>query len=354
MTDTLPRAHGAPVLQARIRTTPEDFLVEEDLGFAASGAGEHLFLQIEKRGANTAWVAQQLARWAGVAPFAVSYAGLKDRHAVTRQAFTVHLPKRQAPPLESLQVEGVSVLSADWHARKLPKGALRGNRFVLVLREVTGDTAAIDQRLQQIAALGVPNAFGEQRFGRGGGNLDAARAMFAGKRVQRDTRSILLSAARSAIFNAVLAERIADGSWAIGLDGEVWMLDGSHSVFGPEPASDALAARATALDIHPTGPLWGEGDPRSTGAAAALEQAVAARYADLVAGLADARMRHERRSLRLPVRELAWQHAGSTLELRFRLPAGAYATTVLHALGDVTDAATVRGQADDGPAFDAD
>lgn len=335
---SFPRAFGAPVLRAAIRTAPEDFFVEEDLGFAASGAGEHLFLVVEKRGANTHWVAQQLARWAGVAPMGVSYAGLKDRHAVTRQAFTVHLPKRQAPPLDGLQHPDFTVLSHDWHARKLPRGALRGNRFELRLRGVEGDAAAIDARLAQIRDRGVPNAFGDQRFGRGGGNLDQARAMFAGRRVPRETRSILLSAARSAIFNAVLAERVLDGSWEQGRDGEVWMLDGTHSVFGPEPLTDTLQARAAALDIHPTGPLWGEGEPRADADVRRLETDVAARHADLVAGLVDARLKHERRSLRLPVRDLAWRHDGPDLVLGFRLPAGAYATTVLHALGDIVDA----------------
>ena len=346
MSDTsFPRAFGASVLQATIRSQPEDFFVEEDLGFVASGAGEHLFLTIEKRGANTQWVAQQLARWAGVAPMAVSYAGLKDRHAVTRQTFTVHLPKRQSPPIDTLSHPDIRVLASDWHARKLPKGALRGNRFVLRLRDVVGERDAIEARLQQILARGVPNAFGDQRFGRGGGNVEQARAMFAGRRVPRETRSILLSAARSAIFNAVLAERIDDGSWERGLDGEVWMLDGTHSVFGPEPDSAELQARAASLDIHPTGPMWGEGEPRCTDAARAIETAVAARHEDLVTGLVDARMRHERRSLRLPVRELAWRWDEAGLEVSFLLPAGAYATTVLHALGDITDA-QAGGRAD--------
>lgn len=341
---TLAHAFGAPALRARLRVSPDDFVVDEDLGFAPSGAGEHLFLQVEKRGANTVWVAQQLARWAGVAPFAVSYAGLKDRHAVTRQAFTVHLPKRQSPPLESLQHADFRVLSADWHARKLPKGALRGNRFTLRLRHVDGTRDAIETRLHAIAARGVPNAFGVQRFGRDGGNVDAALAMFRGVRVSRDTRSILLSAARSELFNAVLGKRVADGSWERGLDGEVWMLDGTHSVFGPEPITDELAARAARLDIHPTGPLWGEGTLRCRSAVHAIETAVAERYADLIAGLVAAGLRHERRSLRLRVEELAWEWLDDTaLELRFRLVAGAYATTVLHALGDVVDAHAAGG-----------
>jgi len=168
-------ALGPDVLRATMRGVPEDFVVEEQLGFAATGAGEHLFLLIEKRGANTVWVAQQLARWAGVAEHAVGYAGLKDRHALTRQAFTVHLPGRKAPDLDGLAIEGVRVLASDWHQRKLPRGALRGNRFVLRLREVEGERHAIEDRLAKIAERGVPNGFGAQRFGREGGTGNVRR-----------------------------------------------------------------------------------------------------------------------------------------------------------------------------------
>lgn len=341
MSAPLPRAHGAPVLTARMRASPEDFRVDEDLGFAPSGEGEHLFLQIEKRGANTAWVAQQLARWAGIPEHGVSYAGLKDRHAVTTQAFTVHLPKRVAPDFEALaQQPDFRVLSHAWHARKLPRGALRGNRFGLLLREVEGERDAIEARLHHLTARGVPNYFGEQRFGRDGGNLPAARAMFAGKRMARDKRSILLSATRSAIFNDVLAQRVEAASWDRALDGEVFMLDGSHSVFGPEPPTPELRARLDALDVHPTGPLWGAGTLRCGGECAALETAVSAQHAELAAGLENAGLKQERRALRLAVRQLAWEWRESAIFLEFFLPAGAYATTVLHALGEVSGGAS--------------
>src|SRR5690606_6499281 len=158
-------------MRAAIRSRPDDFIVEEMLGFEPSGQGEHLFLTIEKRGANTHWVAQQLARWAGIPEHAVGYAGLKDRHAVTRQAFTLHLPGREEPALESLAIPGVDALAVHRHQRKLPRGALRGNRCTLTLREVAGDADAIEQRLCQVASRGVPNAFGEQRFGRDAGNV---------------------------------------------------------------------------------------------------------------------------------------------------------------------------------------
>lgn len=330
---------GPPVLRAVMRSVPEDFEVDEDLGFEASGEGEHLLLRIEKRGANTVWVAQQLARWAGIAEHAVGYAGLKDRHAVTRQSFSLHIANRRAPPLESLAIEGVRVLASAWHRRKLPRGALSGNRFRLQLRGVQGDPADIDARLQAIAARGFPNGFGAQRFGRDGGNLQRARALFGGARIKRAERGMLLSAARSAIFNEVLARRIADGSWERGGDGDVWMLDGRSSHFGPEPFDAALAERCASLQIHPTGPLWGRGALPTTGAVQELESAAAARHRDLADGLEAAGMAQERRALRARARELAWTfHPDGTLELRFGLGRGSYATALLDCLGEVEDA----------------
>ena len=334
----LPRAHGEPVLQARFRVEPEDFQVEEIDGFEPTGEGEHLLLTVEKRGMNTAFAAKQIARWAGIQEMGVGYAGMKDRHAVTRQRFSVHFPKRVAPPLDGLVTNDLRVLASSWHNRKLPKGALKGNRFVLRLRDVAGARDAIEARLQAISAQGLPNYFGVQRFGREGDNVESARRMFAGQRVPREQRSILLSAARSEIFNAVLAARITAGTWASGDDGEVWMLDGSQSVFGPEPLDDATRARATAQDIHPTGPQWGVGELRSRDAVRALEEAAVAPYAELRAGLEAAGMKQERRALRVRVDGLAWQWpADDQLQLSFALAPGAYATGLLTELGEVAD-----------------
>ena len=344
----MPRAHGAPVLSARMRVAPEDFDVTEIDGFEASGVGEHLLLTIGKRGMNTAFVARLLAEWAGVDERAVGYAGLKDRHAVTRQRFSEQLPGREAPDIAGLERDDpatgqrLRVLDSARHARKLPRGALAGNRFVLVLRKVEGDAAAIEARLQAMALRGVPNYFGQQRFGHGGGNVDKARRMFEGLRVRRDERALLLSAARSVLFNRVLAARVADGSWERGLDGEAWMLDGSRSVFGPEPWSDALAARLAAFDIHPTAPLWGRGEPRSESDAQALELAALADNDSLAlrAGLEAAGLKQERRATRLRPDGLAWRWVDATaLELSFALPPGSYATAVLAELGEVADAA---------------
>ena len=325
----LPRAFGEPPLTARLRVSPEDFLVEEILGYDADGAGEHLLLWVEKRGANTDWVARELAKFAGVPPVAVGYVGLKDRHAVTRQTFSVQLAGRPSPDWSTFPHAEVKVLAATRHSRKLKRGALRGNRFVLVLREVQGDRARAEEVLAEISARGVPNYFGEQRFGREGGNLAQARAMFAGRRMDRAKRSILLSAARSHIFNAVLAARVERGAWDAPLDGEIWSLAGSRSWFGPEPYNDILAQRLASGDIHPSGPLWGQGEPPTAGEAAALEREVAAAHADLAEGIAAARMDQERRPLRLLPKDLRWRWlADDALELSFELPAGAYATVV--------------------------
>ncbi len=331
MTDQeLPFAHGTvPPLTARLRVTHEDFLVEEILGYDADGSGEHALLWVEKRGANTDWLARELAKFASVPPLAVGYAGLKDRHAITRQAFTVQLAGKPDPDWSAFPHDNVRVLAATRHGRKLKRGALRGNRFVLTLREVQGERGRAEQALAAIAARGVPNYFGEQRFGREGGNLDQARAMFAGRRVDRDKRGFLLSAARSQIFNSVLAARVERGTWDAPLDGEIWSLAGSRSWFGPEPYSDLLAERLARGDIHPSGPLWGQGEPPAAGDAGALEREIAAAHADLAQGIAAARMDQERRPLRLLPKDLRWRWpAEDVLEMSFELPAGAYATVV--------------------------
>lgn len=329
----LPRAYGNPPLTATLRSIPEDFRVEEILGYEPDGEGEHAFLWVEKREANTDWVARELARFAGVSPMNVGYAGLKDRHAVTRQAFTVQLPGKADPDWNAFPHAEVKVLSSTRHKRKLKRGALRGNRFVLVLRDVQGDRARAEEVLQAIATRGVPNYFGEQRFGREGGNVAQARAMFAGRRVDRDKRSILLSAARSHIFNNVLAARVERDAWDQPLEGEIWSLAGSRSWFGPEPFDDVLAARLVQGDIHPSGPLWGQGDSPAAGAAGELEHEVAAVFSDLADGVAAARMDQERRPLRLLPKDLRWHWPNDkTLELSFELPAGAYATVVAREL----------------------
>lgn len=330
----LPRAWGPPTGTALLKAAPEDFQVEEQTGLAPSGEGEHLWLWVEKRGLTTPQVARALADAAGLHPRAVSFAGLKDKHALTRQWFSLQAPGRSLPLAAGPgPIPGCRILVARRHHRKLRTGALKGNRFLLTLRDCDADPAAVAHRLYRISARGVPNYFGRQRFGRGGGNLAQASAWFAGGRPPRDRklRGLLLSSVRSELFNRVLAQRVRDGSWNRLLPGEVAMLDGRGAVFPTDAADPALPGRCERMELHPTGPLAGEGGVQPEDEVAALEAAVLAAEPLWLEGLARARMQAARRALRLRVTDLAWHWpARSRLQLAFRLPAGAYATMVLH------------------------
>ena len=331
--DELPFAYGGPPLSGTLRATPEDFYVDEDLGFEPEGSGEHAFIRVEKRGANTEWVARQLAIYAGVAPGAVSYAGMKDRHAVTRQTFSVHLPGKPDPDWHALANAEFRVLDARRHNRKLKRGAHKSNSFRIALRNVSGDRDAAQRCIDRIGAAGVPNYFGEQRFGRGGNNLERARAMFGGRRVQRHEQGVLLSAVRAFLFNRVLGARVGTDRWNAALEGEVWMLAGSHSIFGPEPLTSELLDRFATGDIELTGPMFGEGELRSGSEVARIEQGVAGEYPEFIRGLARNGLRQERRSLILRPADFAasWLPEGG-LELRFRLNKGSYATVLAREL----------------------
>jgi tRNA pseudouridine13 synthase len=329
----LPYAHGGPPLRARLRSTPEDFIVDELQSIAPDGDGDHVWLLVRKRGANTDWLARELARFAGVNPVDVGYAGLKDRDAVTTQVFTVHLPGRPEPDWAAFPHEGITVLERHRHRRKLKRGALQGNRFVLTLRDVEGDRSAAENVLAAIAARGVPNYFGDQRFGLGGANVARAEAMFAGKRVDRNTRSMLLSAVRSQLFNQVLAERVRQHNWDQAQDGEVWSLSGSRSWFGPEDYTDTLGERLASGDIHPSGPLWGRGSLPTSRAALVLEQHALQDCDALKVGLERAGLDQDRRALRLFSRNLQWQWPEpEVLRIQFELPPGTYATVLMREL----------------------
>ncbi|MFN2309923.1 MAG: tRNA pseudouridine(13) synthase TruD [Gammaproteobacteria bacterium] len=327
----LPFAFGGPVGAGRLRVEPEDFQVRELPVCEPEGAGEHAWLWVRKRNANTEWVARQLARHAGVTPREVSFAGLKDRHAVTEQWFSVHLPGQPDPDWAGARIEGVEILHTARHGRKLKRGALRGNAFVIRIRALSGARAEIDARLAEIALRGMPNYFGEQRFGHAGGNLEAARAMLDGRtRPPRHLRGLYLSALRSFLFNQVLAARVADGSWERALPGEVLQLDGRRAWFPADPADAELVPRLTALAIHPTGPLWGRGTLATQADARHCETETLAPFANLCAGLERAGLEQDRRALRVAVRDLHgdWTPDGD-LHIRFTLPAGSYATALL-------------------------
>jgi tRNA pseudouridine13 synthase len=257
---------------------------------------------------------------------------LKDRNAVTTQWFSVNLSGKPEADWSPLDTDDVRMLRARRHRRKLKRGAHSANRFVITLRDVQCDRAELEHRLRIVARDGVPNYFGEQRFGVEAGNVERAHAMLAGESDVKDRhqRGIYLSAARSHLFNIVLSRRVADGTWNQALSGDAFVLEGTHSFFVEEAIDDTIRRRIADGDIHPSGPLWGKGDLPARGAVCALERNVLEQFAVLRDGLERAGMAQERRALRLRVPDLAWEFVDDhVLRLMFTLPPGAYATTVL-------------------------
>src|SRR5579862_4293096 len=243
-----PRAYALTRIAATVRAQPEDFVVEEDLGFAPAGHGQHLLVKVQKRNANTQWVARELARAAGCRAADIGYAGLKDRRAVALQWFS--LPRTgAASAIGTLATEEFTVLETHAHSRKLPRGALAGNRFAIRLRPgAAGAAAALAPALELVSRRGVPNYFGPQRFGRDGANLAPGPLPPPGT----PARGFRLSAARSLLFNALLAERIAEGSWDHLLAGDLAGLEGRGSYFAVAAPDEVLGARCARLEIHPT------------------------------------------------------------------------------------------------------
>ncbi|WP_242476796.1 tRNA pseudouridine(13) synthase TruD [Halochromatium glycolicum] len=331
----LPYAFGDPPLRAWLRSQPDDFIVDEQLAFGPDGDGEHALLRVRKTSANTEWAARRIAALAGVSVKAVGYAGLKDRHAVTTQWFSVHLGRSPEPRWRLLAEDGLEVLEQSRHRRKLKRGNLAGNRFVIRLRGVEGDLDAAAKRLDMLAAQGAPNYFGAQRFGRNEGNLLRAQALFAGAapRATRHQRGLWISAARSQLFNEALARRVERGEWLRALVGDRLQLRGSHSHFLVEEVDARIESRLVAGDLSPTGPLFGAGEPLTQDAVQALEQEVASAYPDWIDGLSETGLKQERRPLRLDIESLTLEWtAENDVILRFILPAGGYATAAIREL----------------------
>lgn len=329
---TLTWLHGEPLSAGILKANPEDFQVREDLGFEPDGEGEHLLVRIRKTGCNTQFVADALARFAGIPARAVSYAGLKDRHAVTEQWFCLHLPGKETPDLAAFQLEGCEVVASARQRRKLRIGTLKGNDFTLVLRHIT-DREDVEQRLQRIATAGVPNYFGVQRFGHGGNNLvQAGRWARDEIRVkERSKRSFYLSASRSAMFNLIASERLAQGLQRTVLEGDALQLSGRGSWFVAKPEElEALQARLDAGELQVTAPLPGDGELGTQAAAQALEQACLQDQETLLGLLRRERVEPARRAVLLMPQQMQWNWWDDvTLELNFWLPAGSFATSVV-------------------------
>lgn len=307
-----PRAYGALSAAAIFRAQPEDFQVDEDLGYVPSGSGEHVFLHVCKRGENTAWVAGKIAELANVNVTDVGYCGRKDRHAVTAQWFSVYLPKAPEPDWTLLNSNSIQILSVSRHQHKLRRGEHQQNSFVIRLRNVqTEDRDLLQQKIVTIFAQGVPNYFGEQRFGIGGNNLNEAEAILVGGKRYRDKqkRGLMLSAARSYLFNQVLAARVRLNNWVTLLDGDV--------------------------SLQSSGPLWGRGRPLVSGVLLELEQSALTDWSSWCDGLEHAGLSQERRALQLIPRNSGYKWVNDDLVLQFSLDSGEFATAILREIAEL-------------------
>ena len=335
-----PYLHGGPLGSARFKTLPEDFVVEEVLGFEPSGLGEHCLLWVEKRNLDSNTAAARLADSLGLRRRLVSHCGLKDRQAVTRQWFSLHMPGQPSPEPAALESEGLRVLQVTRNTRKLRRGIHLGNRFVIRIRSPDFTPEIAKERWQRITELGVPNVFGSQRFGNEGRNVEKALALFRGEFESRDRllRGILLSAVRSHLFNAVVERRMAEGSWDHPMAGEIYGFpDNGTLLLIPNQRGDETTRFAEGR-VELTAPLWGQGDLKSDAAVRELELAVMSQYPELTAGLESAGLRQERRVMRLrPTNASLEVLSDGDLQLSFDLPRGTYATAVLRELADLIE-----------------
>jgi len=307
-----PRLNGPRLGTGILRQSWEDFEVEEQLGFELTGEGEHVYLKIRKRGANTGWVSDRLSEFLQIRYFDVGYAGKKDRHAVTTQWFSCWLPGQQDPDLSSLNIEGVELLDVIRHERKLRIGAHSANRFKLQITSLSGDQESMESRLQAIRDIGFPNYFGKQRFGIEGNNLKHASAMFEGTKFARKKRGIYLSAARSWLFNQQLAAIItgtAEGAVEDKTNPDEWKPDENLWLYGLSPHRDITIPSLPETDYQ----QWGK-------------------------GLEEFKVKASERPIGVVPTDFTWTFNDAGLLLSFDLPPGAYATSLVQELIDYRDA----------------
>lgn len=307
------------------------------LGYEPSGEGEHLYLWVEKQQLNTAYVAEQLAKFSALPLRNVTYAGRKDKFAQTFQWFALHLPGKQVIDWKTFDLPGARIHKAIRHHKKLRVGQLKGNQFEIRLRQLSAFDG-LEERLTQIAQQGVPNYFGPQRFGDSrhhgqGGNLALAELMLAGESIRnRNKRNLAISAMRSWLFNEVVHQRITQDCFNRPLPGDVFCLRGSNSFFCQGQPDEAILSRLAERDIAISAPLWGLGELATQVQALTFEQEVAEQHTALCHQLEQLGLKQERRPTRLFADNLCWKIDGADLTIQFFLPSGCFATSVLREL----------------------
>jgi tRNA pseudouridine13 synthase len=328
-----PYAQGKPLATATFKCRPEDFQVTEFFDEEFSGHGEHIVLKIEKRGLTTEDVVKSLSRMINKPTKLISYAGLKDRQALTTQWLSVHAPGEEIPGIESLEAPGWKVIDCTRHHKKIKPGFLAGNHFVIRLQNLTKAQDLV-HRIEHIAITGVPNYFGEQRFGRAGNNLIRAEEVLT-KRVKvkdRFLKGLYYSAARSWLFNLILAKRVQAANWNQLIAGDVVQLSGSKSIFIIDEADPVLLKRLQEKDIAPASPLPGKGKAIAKLKALDLINEIYAEWLPWLEGLTQQGLEEAWRANILHIEALKYTIDGTNAQLSFTLPAGAYATTVLREL----------------------
>lgn len=323
-----------PKQTALLKAECADFVVKEQLGYDMSGDGEFVAVKVRKTDCNTLFVGEQLAKFAGISARNMSYAGLKDRKAVTEQWFSLQMPGQPTPDFSQFSLEGVEILEVTRHQRKIRIGSLQGNHFEILLRNVE-ETDELKVRLDFLAKNGFPNYFTEQRFDRDGNNLTQALRWANGeiKVKDRNKRSFYLSAARSEIFNLIVSKRMELNLAQQILVGDVLQLNGSHSWFVVDESEDLaqLQQRLAQQDVLLTAPLIGEEEK----SAVDFENEIFAQYQALFALMRQERMKAARRPILMQPQQFQWQFEPNGLRLQFDLPAGSYATALIRELVNV-------------------
>ncbi|HDS3848018.1 tRNA pseudouridine(13) synthase TruD [Legionella pneumophila] len=329
-----PRAYGMPNSTATFKSLPEDFQVNELFEGQFSGEGEHIVLKIEKRGLTTEEVVKSLARLINKPVKLISHAGLKDKQALTTQWLSVHAPGEIIDGIETLEAPGWRILECTRHNKKLKPGFLSGNHFIITLRNVS-DKSDLIHRIEQIKFKGVPNYFGEQRFGRDGGNLiKAEEILVQGRKVKdRFLKGMYFSAARSWLYNLILSRRVKESSWNLPLLGDVIQLVGSNSIFVNDKSMDEqLLQRIGEKDVSPASPLPGRSKNLVKGTALQIINDVYEEWSAWLDGLEKNGLEEAWRANILYAEQIEYRINQGTVELSFVLPAGAYATVVLREL----------------------